>query len=53
MSENIRPEKVRSAAEYLCSNAKLYKECGIKYNTIWESDAKMLESGGHTIFHLK
>ena len=35
MSQNIRPEKVRSAAEHLITHGKLYKDLGITLNQSW------------------
>ena len=36
MSENVRPEKVREAAKYLCMNSSLFAEHGITYDPSWK-----------------
>ena len=36
MSQNVRPEKVRKAAQYICSNSKLFIEHGIEYDPAWD-----------------
>ena len=38
MSQNVRPYKVREAAEYLVTHGKLFKDQGIVFDTNWEAD---------------
>ena len=37
MSENVRPYKVREAAEYLVTHGKLFKDQGIVFDMNWEA----------------
>ena len=40
MSQNVRPYKVREAAEYLVTHGKLFKDQGISFDNTWaENDA--------------
>ena len=36
MSQNIRPEKIRKAAKYLCTEAKLFMDHGVVYDDTWK-----------------
>ena len=38
MSQNVRPYKVREAAEYLVTHGKLFKDQGIVFDTNWAPD---------------
>ena len=38
MSQNVRPYKVREAAEYLVTHGKLFKDQGIVFDSSWEAD---------------
>ena len=38
MCQNVRPYKVRKAAEYLVIHGKLFKDQGIVFDTNWEAD---------------
>ena len=38
MSQNVRPYKVREAAEYLVTHGKLFKDQGIVFDTNWAAD---------------
>ena len=38
MSQNVRPYKVREAADYLVTHGKLFKDQGIVFNRNWEED---------------
>ena len=43
LSQNVRPSKVREAAEYLVKNGKLFQEQGISFDEAWEADEERVE----------
>ena len=46
MSQNVRPEKVRVAAHYLCTNGKLLQRHGIVYDEDWTEEPHPEEQQG-------
>ena len=41
MSQNVRPYKVREAAEYLVTHGKLFKDQGISFNETWAENDEL------------
>ena len=44
MSQNVRPYKVREAAEYLVTHGKLFKDQGIEFDRNWTADTDELNN---------
>ena len=41
MSQNVRPYKVREAAEYLVTHGKLFKDQGILFDKTWAENNEL------------
>ena len=48
MSQNVRPYKVREAAEYLVNHGKLFKDQGIAFDRNWDANNDELNNDGET-----
>ena len=44
MSQNVRPYKVREAAEYLVTHGKLFKDQGISFDKTWAENGELSNS---------
>ena len=44
MSQNVRPYKVREAAEYLVTHGKLFKEQGISFDKTWAENDELINN---------
>ena len=48
MSQNVRPYKVRQAAEYLVNHGKLFKDQGIAFDRNWDANNDELNNDNET-----
>ena len=44
MSQNVRPYKVRQAAEYLVTHGKLFKDQGISFDKTWDENYELSDN---------